>query len=373
MKPFSLIAVLMMVISGAAPARPALGQQSESAQASTADEGSAPGDSAADDVAPQTQSMTLEEIVAQAYESIEVAEARGPGAPEALLRTNQLVGAIRMQDPLNDDAEFLAGRVNLVSGRPREAIGLIRNYAASRKGANDWLAFKLLGDLYQQAKYYTLARDKYNVAIELNPRNPEPHAGLAWTELSLARAEQAVQAVQAAIELAKPERDPAHYALLAQAFAQDRKVDEASEAASTAVDIAREKARDDPTDPALLANLERYSLVLETIIQNIIANYPERTGEYARLIRTQKERAGIAHLRSLHAILYKIENDAQRLASDAPASLLLEQAKLLLDVGDEQKAAQVLTDLLAKDPDSAEARQLLAQLGVAEPGATPEP
>ena len=368
MRRIRLAAVLMLLTSGVLIAPPAFGQQFAPPADASAEESAAP-----DDTSLDLPNMTLEELVTEAYKAIEIAEDGGPDSADAFKRATRFIGAIRARDPLNDDAEFLSGRSNLLMGRPREAIGNLKTYSSSHKGSNDWLAFKLLGDLYQQAKYYTLARDKYQAAISLNPRDPEPHAGLARTELSLARPDRAVLAVQEAIELTKPERNPADYALLAQALLQDRKVDEAAEAANTAVELARENARNDLANPKPLAELGQYVRVLGNIIQTSIANFPERTEEYSRLVRVQKEQAGISHLMALHTLLRATEDVTERLAPDVPPSLVLEHAKLLIEVGDVERAAQVLAELLAKDIDNAEAQQLLEHLGAAIPAAPSGP
>ncbi|MFH0983478.1 MAG: tetratricopeptide repeat protein [Planctomycetota bacterium] len=365
MQNLALLILWAVVLAGA----PAFGQESQPATSAPAGDQATP-----DALISEIKHLTLEEVVEKAYRGMEKAETGGPEARTALERTIQLISAIRQRDPINNDADFLAGRGNILLGRKREAIGLITSYASSRKGENDWLAFRLLGDLYYEAKYYTMARDKYQRATDLNPRRPEPHAGLAEAELALGRPYKAVEAARRAIELDTPappsQRNPKYYAALAKALQGDRKLDEASEAVGTALEIAKENAKKDPTSTPLLAELDAYNALLEQIIGSVITTFPERTEEYARLARVQTERATVAHLLSLHRVLATLERGIERSASTVPPALLLEKARLLLAVGNTEEAAQVLTDLLTREPNNADAQQLLTQIAGA-PTAAP--
>ena len=354
--------------------------------------------------------MTLDE----AYEAIVTAEARGPDAEDAMKRLGELLPAIRRRDPLNDDVNFIDGRVKLLLGFPRQAIQLIGEHYVKRKRdgklepdkvKNEWLAFKLLGDLYFQAKYYKMAQGKYKRAVELDPREPEPYAGLARTELALGDPHEAVEYAREAINRDNPgspsERDPKYHATLAAALLGNRKPDEAFKAATTAVELAREKAQRDSANPALLVALDSYNQLLEQISQTIVrkspasaeqyarfpesaekyapfpasaeqyARFPERAEEYARMARIGQERAQIAHLLSLHHILHTLEQDIERIErieQQPPPTLLLEKARLLLAIGNVEEAIVVLTNLLEEDPDNGEAKQLLYRSRGPEPG-----
>ena len=355
----SFLAILAIAVSSGTAVVQVVGQEPEPPPAVPTGE-----ETTTSDLAVDLAKMTLEELVDEAKEAIITAEARGPDADDAMRRLGELLPAIRRRDPLNNDANFIDGRAKLLLGRAREAIQLIgEHYVKEGKGKNDWLAFKLLGDLYFQSKYYTMARGKYQRAVELSPREPEPYAGLARTELALARQHKAVEYARRAIDRDNPgspsERNPKYHATLATALLGDRKPEEASEAVATAVELAREKARKDPTNPALLVELDSYNVLLEQIVQTIILNYPERAEEHAHLARVSQERAQITHLLSLHRILHTLEQGIEQFEPDRSEKLLLEKAKLLLAVGNVDEAVEVLSNLLDKDPDNAEAKQLL--------------
>ncbi|MCK4661061.1 MAG: tetratricopeptide repeat protein [Phycisphaerae bacterium] len=359
MKTLLLIAILIFVAPGLSDPAAVFGQEPESVS----------NDKAADtgESAPGESQMTLEEMIEAAYKAVETAESGGPDEiQDAFARANKLLTTIRLRDPLSVDADFISGRLSLLLGRPREAIGSIDKYAKSRKGENDWLAFKMLGDLYLQARYYRMARDKYRKAADLNPREPDPYAGLSKTELSLARSGRAIEHARRAIELDSrnppPEREPRYHAVLGEALLGNHKPEEASEAVTKAMEFARERVRSDPTNTELLLKLDAYSELLGKVIGTIIINFPERTEEYARLAHVQIERAEIAHILSLHRILLTIQQGIERSGDNPPAVLILEQAKLLLAVGDPQEAVKVLADLLAGDPGNTEAQQLLEQI-----------
>ena len=313
-----------------------------------------------------TSHMTLEEVIAEAYATIEKAEEKGPDTNDLLARTSQLVGVIRLRNEGNVDADFIAGRVNILVNRPREAIGFITKYTEHRKGENDWLAFKLLGQLYLEAKYYQMARDKYRRASELNPREPEPFAGLAQTEWSLSRYDKAVDAARKAVELdsrnPESEREPRYYAVLADALLGMGDLEPALEAATTAAETARRRAREDATDVKLWRRVDAYCALIQKTIGSMLARHPERTEFYVRLIRISRERADIAHLIHLHRVLESVEQGITATEPTTPPELLIEKAKLLVEVGNTDEAVEVLTGLLAKHPDQAEARQLLEQI-----------
>ena len=330
--------------------------------------------------------MTLEELVDEAYEAIVTAEARGPDADDAMKRLGELLPAIRRRDPLNDDVNFIDGRVKLLLGFPRQAIQLIGEHYVKRKRdgklepdkvKNEWLAFKLLGDLYFQAKYYKMAQGKYKRAVELDPREPEPYAGLARTGLVLGDPHEAVKYAREAIKRENPgsptQRDPKYHATLAAALLGTRKPDEAFKAATTAVELAREKAQRDSANPALLVALDSYAEKYAPFPASAeqYARFPERAEEYARMARIGQERAQIAHLLSLHHILHTLEQDIERIErieQQPPPTLLLEKARLLLAIGNVEEAIVVLTNLLEEDPDNAEAKQLLYRSRGPEPG-----
>lgn len=352
----SLIALLAIAVSSGS----ASGQESAAPPDSPAVE-----TPAADEAELDVSGMTLEELVEEAYRAIETAETRGPDAQAASTRANQLIAAIRRRDTLNSDAEFLGGRVQILMGHPREAIQAINNYTKSRKGENDWYAFNLLGDLYFQARYHTMARDKYQRAVDLNPLEAEPCAGLAQAESALARYHQSAEWARKAIELdaqnPPAERDPKFSAVLANALMADRQLDEALKAATAALELGRLRAKDDPTKTVLLTDLKRFNGLVQKVLQHILISFPERTDEYVRITHLQLENAEIDHLLRLHRVLQMVEYGIAQSEPNPSPALLFEKAKLLLAVGNTEEAVQVLTDLLAKNPNHAEAQRLLVQ------------
>ena len=115
---------------------------------------------------------------------------------------NRLVKYVIELDPLNAKAQFLMGRLSLLAGRPREALAYIEAYIGDDQGRNDWLAHKLMGDLYV-ISYPKLATSQYRRAIELAAQEPDSHAGLAEAYLKLNKPEDAIGSIRTAIRYDK--------------------------------------------------------------------------------------------------------------------------------------------------------------------------
>lgn len=327
-----------------------------------------PSSQPAPDISAFEKEMTLEEAVSEAYQLIKVAEARGEEAPAAMKRLDSLAGFIRAKDPLNPDADFLFGRMHLLLRRPREALQYIERYATSRKGSNDWEAFRFWGDLTLEAKYNAMALDKYRRATELSPSQPAPYAGMAKAELMRGRYAVASEHARKAVDLdaSKPpeEREPEYHSVLAEALLGLQKLDEATAAASQAVELGRARAMKDPADGTLLEKLDAHYALLERVVRSMLRSFPERTEEYVRFARLLRERADLNHLLRYHNVLVSIQGGIERASPNPPIPLLLEQVKLLIAVGDLAKAQSVINDVLAREPENAEAQQLQSQVAL---------
>jgi tetratricopeptide (TPR) repeat protein len=86
------------------------------------------------------------------------------------------------------DALILAGRIELLSGRPEQATRPLER--ALRDGAAYPDVYVLLGDAYRAQENFARARAAYERALALNPNLAAAHAGLAALPAPRARGEQ---------------------------------------------------------------------------------------------------------------------------------------------------------------------------------------
>ncbi|NOX57459.1 MAG: hypothetical protein GXP29_01205 [Planctomycetes bacterium] len=264
-------------------------------------------------------------------------------------------------DPISKTAGYLNGRLGILAGRPRSALPMIEEYATDPAGQNDWLAFKILGELYASS-FPKLAVSKYRRAIELAENEPEPVIGLARAQLKLNRPELAVEEAQNAIRLDK-DNDSSYRATLAEAFLLDKKIEDAAAAAETAVRMAEEEISRDPSRRSLLAELESHYDLHLRCVSELVALYPERAEYVVQLSRIWQDKADLERVVSYHEAVIMIERARANPELKPSSELLYEQARLNRLVSRDDKAVIVLRELLAADPGFQPAIELMGIIG----------
>jgi len=273
---------------------------------------------------------------------------------EVAKRTNSILEV----DPLNLRANYIQGRLAIMQGKPRDALPLIQAYASSKVGATDWKAHKLLGDL-NLVSYAELARTEYAQAARLAPEEPEPLIGLARALTKLNRGEEAVAKARDAIRNDKND-DATYRQVLAKALLLlDDQQRQAVEAARESVQITERKIRENPDDLSLFNELKAG---YELLLQCCNARFKVERDNPAVLVdvaRTMQDQADLQRLISYHNALSMVTEARKRQALHDDPELMFEEARLSRLLGRNDRAVEVLQELLAAHPDHAAGRELL--------------
>ncbi len=328
----------------------------------------APAEEAAD--APPAEALTVPDAVTLALTAIEKAEAGGPEATVAAQKAYQLAQYVLAKDPTNAHGTFVLGRVLLLQGRYREAMGYLREYTSTRVGSNDWLGFKLLADILTQGSYYELAQAKYEEALKLNKVEPSIHLGLARVKLAQKMLEDAAQHARQAIELDE-EPSLAAQAILAQTLLQMKNYEEADVSSQRAVELARAAIREAPFDRPKLMKLNEMLGLRLGILQTRQAVMPEQANTYIAMAHVIQDQADLGRLMAWHQAVAILEQGVTNTAPNTPPELLLETARLQYAVGRKEDACIAVDSLLDTHPDHPEAKQLREQIGCPTVPASP--
>lgn len=327
--------------------------------------------------------VDLKEALDLATEAVRAAEQRGPDIQDKLREAEFYVQHARLFDRVNLRADFINARMNILIGRPRDAYTQVSRYVrTSPEGASDWEAFRVLGDLLLQGRYYVQAEAKYKQALELNPNEVSIYLGLAQCSSSRARRLEAVEYAHTAVQL--DSTSPEAHDVYASALMAQGALEEAREAVRTSIALTQTALRDSPSDTALLRKLyTRYGL-LQTILEYLTPQaagpgndpnvHADRTLEYVEIVLA---RAEIARLLAIHRLWTRLQNTIDSAESGSPPKLVYEFAELSMVLERYDRAVKLLEDLLAADPTEARARELLEELRAAAaaspPGGPAEP
>ncbi len=270
----------------------------------------------------------------------------------------RLVKYVQELDPLNARAQFLLGRLSILANRPREALGYIEAYLRDDQGKNDWLAHKLVGDLYV-VSYPKLATAEYRRAIELAADEPDAHVGLARAYLKLNEPEDAVASARRAIQLDR-DNTAAYRAVLARGFlARSEQVDEAIQAAREAVEMMEQQVRESPGKLELLMELKEYYNLLNNCYAKLVELYPDRPAGAVDRARTWQDLADLNRLIDYCSIRSFIEGQRSNPQLAAAPALMLEEARLNWMLGANDRAVELAQQVLELDADNQAARELL--------------
>lgn len=321
---------------------------------------------------PVDPTMNPEDALREALVQIAIAEKKEEGAEEAMNRAAKLAGLVLSRDPLNPTAGYIAGRVGILTNRPREALPLLEAYINDPAGRSDWYAHKLIGDIYL-VSYPKHARGKFERAVALAPREPEAVIGLAKADLKELRAASAVKHAEQAILLDQT-RNASYRLVLAEALLTARPKDEdAASRAREAVLIIEENIRQDPGDETLLGDLkDGYSLLIQAL-RNLSTVYPEKPEYVVQMALAMQDRADLEKLLTYHGILKYLDASVTQLGDRANADILYEQARLNRLVGRDAEAMRILERVLEMSPNHEPGRELLETLLPQATAARPSP
>ncbi|MBN1514081.1 MAG: tetratricopeptide repeat protein [Phycisphaerae bacterium] len=341
------------------------------AQTAEAPTASQPGTLGAPPSIPESLEQASAEIAA-AEEAVET----GSGEWQIRARkARELASYVLSAEPLNPRAQFVLGRVMLLEGRAREAMDYITKYTQDpREGQFDWLGFKLLGDVLAEGKYYELAESKYLQALQLNRQEPGIFFGLATVRANRKMFKEAADHARQGIALQSPPRAKYH-ALLARILLETLKdattdpqtkvknLSEAQAEARRAVELIRERVREDPAEVNRLGQLSNLLVLQRTVEETRLSLYPEQADIYLAIARIVQDQADLARLTAYHQAIAVLERGIEQTGANAPPELLYEAARLMYAVGRIEDARTALKSLLEKDPTHAEGRALLERLG----------
>lgn len=315
----------------------------------------------------QVPPVSIDETLDRALVELQVAEARGPGFEEAFERARELVDYALDRDKFHRRALYYKARIYILADRGAQALSTLQKWTESPQGENDWEAHFLLGALYNSGGYHKLVKPALRKALALNPREPRIYAELAKCEMHLSNPGGAVQYAREAVAMSRENATASQYALLAEALAADKQLDEADRQAGVAMDLAEGELRNSESSIRLLKRLgESFTLALKIKQAKLDAN-PTMVELYLESSKLIQERANLSLQLRAHEALDWCERGLEASGDDAPELLLLEAIRLCIRLGLVEKARGLAGRMLELFPDNAEARDLHRALAPPDP------
>jgi tetratricopeptide (TPR) repeat protein len=117
----------------------------------------------------------------------------------------KLIDEVLKQNPKDNDALLVKGKISIAKGRGADAITALRSLLKDQP--NSLEALILLGNAHLLNKEHELARENFQKAVELNPANPRAHIAFAQLLASRNDYNGALKSLDAAIKLAPNELD----------------------------------------------------------------------------------------------------------------------------------------------------------------------
>ncbi|BAN70189.1 conserved hypothetical protein [endosymbiont of unidentified scaly snail isolate Monju] len=297
-------------------------------------------------------------------------------------RAKAIIDEVRKHFPSHPDALHLAGYIQLVEGKPDDAIGLIRQ--AIRKAPKVGLYHYNLGMAYFMKRELEKARDAFQATIRLDPKSRDAIDNLAIVQHELKRLREAEVLFEQAVKIS-PE-DPRAWLNLAKIRMELRKPRQVDEAVARAAELA------DAEDGDFLHEVGKiyYGLSRHELAERYFRRAIEKTsedpllfyalgkvlgerGEYgdaeealkkARELGASIPKTALA-LADLYVTSGEIEtgrgalDEAVEQGGDDP-DILLEAAQTLSLIGDFDLQEALLQRILKKDPENVAARVHLA-------------
>lgn len=326
---------------------------------------------ATDSAIPIDPPISVSEALDNAVTDLRIAEANGPDRQAAFGRVRASLEHVYRQDKANRRARFYNARLLILADRRDEALRLIEEWTKSPQGSNDWEGHFILGKLYAEGSYFTLARPVLHKALELNPREPRIHVQLSKCEAATMNREAAVTHARQAVALMGSGTSATVHLLLAQALGQNGEGDEAQRQALLAVDLAATAIRADGVRVPTLQTLDQCLVVSLQLKQSKLQVNPEAINLYFEISALILRRAGVAAQLADYQALDVVVRGLRAAGDRPPERLFLHGIKLFMKLGISDQAGSLARQMIEVYPDNAEASELyrtLAPPSSADPG-----
>ena len=275
-------------------------------------------------------------------------------------RAGAIIEEVRKHFPNHPDALHLAGYIQLVEGKPDDAIGLIRQ--AIRKAPKVGLYHYNLGMAYFMKRELEKARDAFQATIRLDPKSRDAIDNLAIVQHELKRLREAEVLFEQAVKISPG--DPKAWLNLAKIRMELREPRLVNEAVARAAKLA------DAEDGDFLYEVGK---IYYGLSRHELGKVLGERGEYgdaeealkkARELGASIPKTALA-LADLYVTSGEIEKGRRALGEaveqggDDP-DILLEAAQTLSFIGDFDLQETLLQRVLKKDPENVAARVHLA-------------
>lgn len=311
--------------------------------------------------APLSASMSADQALQEALEIVkQLAEGGAEGGWEDVSqRMDRYMAIIEANDPSNPWVSYLYGWIYAIGGQKGDAIEQLQKFIETREGRNEWLAYRLLGDLLVE-QFPRLARSYYKKASDLVDREPSVLYGQSRCAVATG---DVAEAIRLAREAVGADRDGAvrYLSHLARMLIRDGRWSEARRAAETALERALSDHRSNPTmeRPLRLADLQ-YQLLIE-ISRSQLNNAPNPE-EYVRIVRYLDRRGEIAIKLQQAEIARLLEAAIGEPGGDSYVPLHELYGETLAKLGREEDAIRAFERVLELDPSNGVANQWLEKL-----------
>ena len=306
--------------------------------------------------------MSVDEAIRAAIKAIdELQSADDKDTRSSLLADfNRFAKVVADSAPDNPWLQYLYGRAYAATGRQGDAIDLLRKFVETREGRNEWLAHRILGDLFIEG-FPRLAIANYRKAAALNENEPTVLFGLSRCAARIGEYDDAVRDAEQTVA-ADGRRTILYLNHLASLLANGQQWARAASEAKAALTLAQEAAKDPAGKPPPLQLLDaQYKLLIDISGGQSAAN-PMAPQPYIDTARYLRARGDNAAKMNLWQILHVLELGMERTAPNTGPQLLQEYAKTLAQVGQRNEAVAEFEKLLAIEPSNPVAAEWLPRL-----------
>jgi len=311
----------------------------------------------------------LGEALTKALDAIRLAEKQGSNYDQKLAEASFYTQAALGFDQNHPKANFVAARISILLGRPREAFTKINDYAVTPDGNGDWEAFRILGDLHYAGGYYEQAITKYRRAITLNPSEARTYVGLCRALGKRGQRREALETARTAVE--KDPALPEAYDVSMSALMEIDQYDLALDAARSAISHTKDKLAQDPQNLTLIQNLRQRRQNEQTILGVLLKRNiedpakPAAVDLYKNYVLSVLDQAEANRMLAAHQALGVLEKGLS-VGRPPPAGALLDvyvDTAIHLDL--RRRATQKLEEYAKADPSNSAVSKALARLKAA--------